>query len=82
MEGGGPTLARVFMNNPALAHSFSLSPHRQEAHFGVYLTERSELFQTMSAMPASSRFKNEPTSFPFSKYLLHLSFLHFNTLSK
>lgn len=36
----------------------------------------------MNAMPASSQFKNEPTSFPFSKYLPHLSFLRYNILIK
>ena len=48
MGGEGAMLARVFMNNSAPAHSFSLLPHRQEGDLGVYLTKCSELFHTMS----------------------------------
>lgn len=48
--GEGTTLARAFISNHVQSSHFSSQPHRQEEHFGVYLSKSSELFQTTRAM--------------------------------
>lgn len=76
--GGIP--ARVFINNCAQAHSFSLLPHRQEEHFRFTLLNTQNYFKRVAYLLTINL--KWPIPIPLSKCLPDLSFLHYFILIK